>query len=357
MLRTASTTRLLAVSAPLALTMGLGLSGTLSGSTRAVAPGTSKVTAPASAPATSAPAGQKGRAGASPRSQPRSPRASSPRKPAASRAQGGNTSLGGKAEPEPTLFGHPSESQQKLWFSIADSDSSGWISFREAAATMRFNSAQFGSFDLDKDGRMPFEEFSKYVIAESTRDRAIIEPTLQSIDDSPRRRNPDQLRAAYDTDLDLSISRFELEKILRDHRAQLEELGQKDMFSLLDADDSKALEIDELESLTSYLNPLEVGSKMKQPVLPGASTVLDLFGQVKDMGEAHPPVIAGPVPLFRRLDLNNDGFVDMEDLERLEGRSFNPVRLRSVLNTLDIDHDGRLNKGEFLSSMMPARKR
>ena len=53
--------------------------------------------------------------------------------------------------------------------------------------------------------------------------------------------------------------------------------------------------------------------------------------------------------------MNNDGFVDLNDLERLEGGSFLPVRLSGVLNTLDLDYDGRLSEAEFLASMRPRR--
>ena len=354
----------------LTLTGGLcmGHSVGLASATTSVA---TSLMAPA-APA--APAAQRGRSGGKPRSQkgqPSTPRGiGQPKAQQAIRRSGGSFGVsslnpdrasngtGGRLDdPNNPVFGHPPERQQRLWFSIADDDSSGWVSFREAAASMRFDAPRFCVFDLDNDGRITYEEFNGYVVGESSRNRRIIAPVVADFGDSPRKRSSEQLRAAYDSDLDGAISRFEFETILRDYDQEAQAFDTNDVFVRLDANDSKTLEIDELGRLASFLNPLKVGRGTVSPVMPGASTVLDLFGELQDMGDAHPPRIVGPVPPFRRLDLNNDGFVDIEDLERLEGRSFNPVRLRSVLNTLDIDYDGRLSEAEFLSSMVPRRRR
>ncbi|QDV06265.1 EF hand [Planctomycetes bacterium Poly30] len=371
MLRKGPTPRQIALSA--ALVLSLGLPATISsGAAHAAVPGADPVTGAAGSALP-----QRGRAGGKPRSKrgaatgPSIPRGiGKPTAIDAIRRSGGaygapttnpdgdrtgNGPLGGLDDPNNPVFGHPPERQQKLWFSVADADSSEWISFREAAASMRFDAPRFCFFDKDNDGRMTFEEFSGYVEEEASKNRRIVEPVLADLDGAPRRRNAGQLRVAYDTDGDGAISRFEFETILRDYDQEARVFESKDVFLRLDVDGSKTLGVDELDRLASYLSPLGGSSAAPKPVMPGASTVLDLFGAVQDMGDSHPPRIAGPVPPFRRLDIDNDGFVELEDLERLEGRSFNPIRLKSVLNMLDIDYDGRLSEAEFLASMAPPR--
>ena len=105
----------------------------------------------------------------------------------------------------------------------------------------------------------------------------------------------------------------------------------------------------ELPRLATFLMPL--GEATARPQRPDASTADDLFGTPIDLGETNAPRIIGPVSPFRRLDVDNDGFVTIDDLQRLEGRSFSLLSLEGVLSTLDLDADGRLSEAEFLASM------
>lgn len=363
---------LAALAAPL---LGLAISGSAtsfatSSAPSATSPGlaVTELAAPGAAATT-----QRGRSGGKPRAKkgrPSRPRGIGPNRAldatgGADSASAGRTdaperrpaAAGPSADsPQGKANGHPSERQQKVWFSSADIDSSGWISYREASASLRFDAPNFRAIDRDRDGRLNFAEFSRHVLSESDKNRKFKAPLAATIEDGPRRRTPEQLRAAFDSDLDGAISRFEFETILRDYSQEAQALDDQDVFARLDVNGDRKLDIQELDRLASFLAPLRLGSPVVKPVVPGANTVLELFGAVEDMGDAHPPRIVGPVPPFRRLDLDNDGFVDLEDLERLEGRSFNPVRLKSVLNTLDINYDGRLSEGEFLSSMAPPKR-
>ena len=61
----------------------------------------------------------------------------------------------------------------------------------------------------------------------------------------------------------------------------------------------------------------------------------------------YPPLITGPVPHFRRLDLDNDGAISIDDLANLMRPMQMRLRLPALINTLDLDGDGVLNEEEF----------
>ena len=62
-------------------------------------------------------------------------------------------------------------------------------------------------------------------------------------------------------------------------------------------------------------------------------------------------MIPGPVPSFRRLDLDNDGKITAEDLLALQRPMQLPVRYAAVLATLDTNGDGGIDATEFAASM------
>ncbi len=285
---------------------------------------------------------QRGRAGASGRT--RSPEgARAPRRGRTTPADDA------KAQDPPAPFGVPPEEEQQRWFSVADADGTKWISFREARASMRFDAARFCEYDLDNDGRMTFEEFKAFIQNERRLGREVTEPLAARPDGPPPARDAEQLRAAYDTDLDGFLSRIEIDLALLDYGRDQETIDSAVVLQRLDLDGDGRLGIDELSRLANFLTPL--GQDAVQPQRPSASTVNDLFGTPIDMGENNAPRIVGPVLPFRRLDVNDDGLITIEDLERLEGRSFSALSLEGVLSTLDFDADGRISEEEFLASM------
>lgn len=274
------------------------------------------------------------------------------RTPQGARApRGGQTPPTGGATPQdvPAPFGVPPEAEQRRWFTVADADGTEWISFREARASMRFDAPRFCEYDLDNDGRMTFEEFKAFIRNERRLGREVAEPRAARPDGPPPVRDAEQLRAAYDTDLDGFLGRIEIDLMLLDYGRDQERIDSALVIQRLDLDGNGKLGISELTRLAIFLAPL--GQDAARPHRPGASTVNDLFGTPIDMGEANAPRIIGPVSPFRRLDVDDDGFVTVDDLERLQGRSFSAMSLEGVLSTLDLDADGRLSEAEFLTSM------
>lgn len=282
------------------------------------------------------------------------------------RGQGGGQGAGRGAQRQPRAraerpaeagqevypFGYPPEQQQLVFFATADVDSSEWISFREAEGALRFDADNFCVYDVDNDGRLTFEEFSDYIKSESAAGRIVREPIRKEYQGSPPQRTAEQLRTAYDVDSDGAISVRELERMLGDYDVEsLQSVDASKILARLDANGSAVLETSELERIVSFLGPPGNGPEDGRLPQPGARSVLEMFGQPIPRGDTIPPQIVGPVPPFRRLDLDNDGFVDINDLQALEGGSFLPVRLSGVLNSLDLDSDGRLSESEFLASM------
>jgi hypothetical protein len=102
--------------------------------------------------------------------------------------------------------------------------------------------------------------------------------------------------------------------------------------------------------LLDALNLIEGSSLI--PLGAKANSIEELFGGTEERPYApgvtpRPPLIKGPVPPFRRLDLNNDGFIEVLDLEQLSVSAHTVVRPSAILAGLDIDGDGKLGPAEL----------
>jgi len=249
--------------------------------------------------------------------------------------------------------GAPPPETQRQYFSMADANGSKWISFAEARATMRFDAARFRVFDTDNDGRLTIKEFSEFVNVEAAAGRVVRKPNVPAGLVKQPARNADQIRSAYDIDLDGAISSLELERLLVDYQGNSRDrLDAATTLDRHDSDGSGVLERDELDRIATLINP-RTGLAVSEERRPTGRSIIDIFGRPIERGENLPPRIKGPVPTFHRLDVDRDGFVSLDDLERLEGTTFAPVRLSSVLATLDRDGDGRMSEAEFVQAMTP----
>lgn len=191
----------------------------------------------------------------------------------------------------------PDPAEADRFFDVADYDKNGWISFREASQALDLDQVRFSAVDKDpRDGRISREEF-RVAHAQAVRSLGRFRP--------PR---PDP-----------SLEVFEPEP--------------------------------------STLPGLEPG-------LPGPRSLSELFGQALPRhveGETlpRPPLIVGPVPVFRRLDLDADGRISEGDLLELRRPLQVPVRIKAMIASIDTDGDGAISHEEFLLSMgtrLPARR-
>ncbi|MDP6539257.1 MAG: hypothetical protein QF903_04825 [Planctomycetota bacterium] len=183
----------------------------------------------------------------------------------------------------------PEATLGNAYFEVCDYDENGWISFREASAALDVSRTRFFAYDRDRDGRVLREEFLAVYLDTVRRLGAFQPPT-------PREG------------------------------------------SLSDA-------------LPESIKPTASGE-----VLEKAGSLAELFGQPSAREDAKlisplPPRIRGPVPHFLRLDLDRDGRIRTDDLLALLRPVQLPVRINTVIATLDADGDGGLDADELRGSM------
>jgi Ca2+-binding EF-hand superfamily protein len=186
------------------------------------------------------------------------------------------------------------------FFATADYDGNGWISFREARQALEIDQARFFAFDENRDGAIDLEEFRR-VYAETVRKVGAFPPP-----------KPDPSRR---------------------------------------------------DALTRGLPAGGAGETSGG--LPPARSVEELFGHIVDResspdAQPRPPRILGPVPVFRRLDFDDDGLISVQDLMDLARPLSHPVRVRALIADLDQDGDGGVSREEFrraMQSRLPAAAR
>ncbi len=175
------------------------------------------------------------------------------------------------------------------YFTICDYDENGWISFREASQALAISRPRFFAFDRNRDGRVVRDEFL-----------AIYRDTVQRL-------------GAFQppTPREGTLA----------------------------------------EALPDSIAPAASGEALIR-----AASVAELFGQPVSREDAElisplPPRVPGPVPHFLRLDLDRDGLISPADLHALSRPVQLPVRINTVIATLDLDGNGGVDADELRRSM------
>jgi Ca2+-binding EF-hand superfamily protein len=260
--------------------------------------------------------------------------------------------------PRRRAFQEQADEEQILeWFTTCDHNANGWVSFREAKISLKFARPRFQAFDEDRDGRLVLEEFTASYEFSFRYGSGFKPPLPKPGPKKPKQRAPDQIRNAYDTDLDGQLGSMEITRMLADYERS--DVTADVVLRLLDTDLDQKLAGTEIEGLVVILHPVAlplVETTLDPTADTKPATLDDLFGTVvlrADSGTTpNPPLIVGPVPHFRRLDIDNDGKISVRDLEELLRPHQTGVRVQTVVNTLDLDGDGALSQAEFFAALV-----
>lgn len=272
---------------------------------------------------------------------------------------------GGDAPPKPEQPEDPASlaakqrrrelaAQEEEFFRRCDQNGNGWISLREAREAMGLDDTSFGSYDVDRDGRVTRPEFSARYRLSIDRVGGFKPPTEEPRRERAPTRNSEQLRNAYDKNGDGGLSALEMKQLLLDYERA--ELPAELAVEKLDRDGSSRIDGGEIDFLARLLTTSISPAGMDPNAPKVRQTLEELFGGLRDRSSGYqtapmPPQIDGPVTHFRRLDLDGSGGVSIEDLRRLQSPLELPVRAGAVLAALDVDGDGELSPDEFARSM------
>ncbi|MFN0007254.1 MAG: hypothetical protein ACKVXR_05050 [Planctomycetota bacterium] len=253
----------------------------------------------------------------------------------------------GKRDKPPTEL-----TRVQRYFATCDYDANGYISYAEANASLGINRDGWKAYDEDRNGVINEKEFSRRYEEILASGGAFLPPTPKADAREPIPERPEDALASYDKNRDGGLDLGEIDLLLVEVGAmRLEAETSIDQF---DRDLTRKLEIPELEDLLALLKPKSATAKGPRP-----KTIDELFGKlvprtIQEGSTPQPVRITPPVLTFRRLDINADGRISLDDLAELQRPLVLPVRARAVLAALDGNGDGELDEAEFRASMRPA---
>jgi hypothetical protein len=256
-----------------------------------------------------------------------------------------------KAEPpQGKRVGKSTElTRAQKYFATCDYDASGYLSYSEANASLGIDRDGWKAYDADNDGRIVEKEFERRYEEILATGGAFLPPKPKADARVEIPERAEDALASYDKSRDGGLDMAEIDHFLAEVGAmRIEAETAIDQF---DRDLTKKLEAPELEDLLDLLRPKKGGSKDPRP-----KSIDELFGKLVprtiQQGSTPQPVrITPPVLTFRRLDIDADGGISLEDLAELQRPLVLPVRARAVLAALDGNGDGNLDESEFRAAM------
>jgi len=249
------------------------------------------------------------------------------------------------------------EERAAQWFQIADYDADGWITYFEAQKSLSLDRPGFATYDKDRDGRITPDEYLRRHESLLSQGGVLAPPVPKPEKARPPRRDPATLLQLFDQTPDQGLDLGELRKLLEDYG--VEDPSARVLHASLDRDASRRLEGGELDALLEILTPTERTSAAKPR--ERVTTIAALFGKVEPRERVEgrlpqlPDRLPGPVSSFRRLDLDDDGGIELDDLQKLLRPVQTHVRPNAVFALLDVDGDGRVSQTEWARSMAPRR--
>lgn len=296
--------------------------------------------------------------------------------PVAAPAQDPSATGKPKADPQVEAAAERARLEEE-YFATCDYDSDGWISFREGEAALLLTRTSFAQYDLDRDGRVTREEFSKRFLELLDRTGAFRKPTPKGLKPaepgaaapgSPENpldlaailagtsqpapsSTPETFVRKYDKNIDGKLDANEL--VGASETLGFAGLSGSKLLSVLDKDGSRFVEPKELEGALDALGLLSASGAA--PALPKPKSIDELFGgsepRISYPGATpRPPFIQGPVRPFRRLDLDDNGQIEVSDLDTLAMSAHPRMRPAALIATLDLDGDGALSAAEFAAA-------